>query len=171
MDAARTMLAEFKSPYNFWAEAINTACHATNRLYLRKNLNNTPYETYRPKAQHQVLLSVGCKCLFVKKGTRLSKFETKALEGIFVGYSLYSHSYMIYSKSTGLVIETSNVSFDEDNGSYVGQSGVRDADDKIPPQAIIRMGVGFFRPIEGHILAKGEGQCSTQVEPSPPEHP
>lgn len=32
MDAARTMLAEFKSPYNFWAEAINTACHATNRL-------------------------------------------------------------------------------------------------------------------------------------------
>jgi hypothetical protein len=32
MDMARTMLAEFKSPYNFWAEAINTACHASNRL-------------------------------------------------------------------------------------------------------------------------------------------
>jgi transposase InsO family protein len=25
MDAARTMLAEFKSPYNFWAEAITTS--------------------------------------------------------------------------------------------------------------------------------------------------
>jgi transposase InsO family protein len=37
MDVARTMLAEFKSLYNFWAEDINTACHATNRLYLRKN--------------------------------------------------------------------------------------------------------------------------------------
>ena len=44
MDAARTMMAEFKSPYNFWAEAINTACHASNRLYLRKGLNKTPYE-------------------------------------------------------------------------------------------------------------------------------
>jgi transposase InsO family protein len=44
MDVARTMLTEFKSPYNFWAEAINTACHATNRLYLRNNLNKTPYE-------------------------------------------------------------------------------------------------------------------------------
>jgi hypothetical protein len=44
MDAAKTMLAEFKSPYNFWAKGINTACHATNRLYLRKNLNKTPYE-------------------------------------------------------------------------------------------------------------------------------
>jgi hypothetical protein len=44
MDMARTMLAEFKSPYNFWAKAINTACHAVNRLYLRKGLNKTPNE-------------------------------------------------------------------------------------------------------------------------------
>ena len=44
IDEARTMMAEFKSPYNFWAEAINTACHATNRLYPRKILNKTPYE-------------------------------------------------------------------------------------------------------------------------------
>ena len=28
MDMARSMLAEFKSPYNFWAEAISTACHS-----------------------------------------------------------------------------------------------------------------------------------------------
>ena len=44
IDAARIMMAEFKSPYNFWAEPINTACRATNRLYLRKNLNKTAYE-------------------------------------------------------------------------------------------------------------------------------
>jgi transposase InsO family protein len=44
VDMARTILAEFKSLYNFWAEAINTACHVTNRLYLRKGLNKTPYE-------------------------------------------------------------------------------------------------------------------------------
>jgi transposase InsO family protein len=44
MDMARTMLAEFKSLYNFWAKAINTACHTSNRLYLRKGLNKTPYE-------------------------------------------------------------------------------------------------------------------------------
>jgi hypothetical protein len=95
----------------------------------------------------------------------LSKFDTKALEGILVGYSSDSHSYRIYSKSNGHVIETCNVSFDEDNGSYVGQSGVRDVGDEIPPQAIRKMGVGFFRPIEGHLLAEGEGQCSTQGEP------
>jgi hypothetical protein len=44
MDMARSMLAEFKSPFNFLAEAISTACHSSNRLYLRKGLNKTPYE-------------------------------------------------------------------------------------------------------------------------------
>ena len=44
IDMARSMLAEFKSPINFWAEAISTACHSSNRLYFRKGLKKTPYE-------------------------------------------------------------------------------------------------------------------------------
>jgi hypothetical protein len=41
-----------------------------------------------------------------------------------------------------------------------------DVDVEIPQDAIRRMGVGFFRPIEGHLVADREGLCSTQVEPS-----
>jgi transposase InsO family protein len=36
IEAARTMLDEYKTSDSFWAEAINTACHAINRLYLHK---------------------------------------------------------------------------------------------------------------------------------------
>jgi hypothetical protein len=43
IEAARTMLDEYKTPDSFLAEAINTACHASNRLYLHKYLNKTPY--------------------------------------------------------------------------------------------------------------------------------
>jgi hypothetical protein len=57
--------------------------------------------------------------------------------------------------------------FNENDGSRVEQSGVCDVGDKIPPQAITRMGVGHLIPIEEHLLAEGEGQCSTQEEPSP----
>jgi transposase InsO family protein len=32
IDMARTMLGEFKTPERFWSEAVNTACHAINRL-------------------------------------------------------------------------------------------------------------------------------------------
>jgi transposase InsO family protein len=36
IDMARTMLDEYKTPDNCWTEAINTACHAINHLYLHK---------------------------------------------------------------------------------------------------------------------------------------
>jgi transposase InsO family protein len=40
----RTMLDEYKTSDRFWAEAINTTCHATNRLCLHKLLKKTSYE-------------------------------------------------------------------------------------------------------------------------------
>ena len=33
------------------------------------------------------------------------------------------------------------------------------------------MGIGHILPIEEPLVAEGEGQCSTQVEPSPPQDP
>ena len=44
IEMARTMLNEFKSPYNFWGEAVATAVHATNRLFLHPFHNKTAYE-------------------------------------------------------------------------------------------------------------------------------
>src|SRR6187401_1597019 len=96
MDAARTMMAEFNSPYNFWAEALNTACHASNRLYLRKGLNKTPYEILTGNKPNLKYLRVfGRKCFILKKGVRLSKFEARAHEGIFVGYTTNSNAYRV----------------------------------------------------------------------------
>jgi transposase InsO family protein len=43
IDMARTMLGEFKTPKWFWSEAVNTACHAINRLYLHRLLKKTSY--------------------------------------------------------------------------------------------------------------------------------
>ena len=48
----------------------------------------------------------------------------------------------------------------------MAQSHVSNVDVEIPQDAIRRMGVGFFHPIEGHLLADREELCSTQVEPS-----
>ena len=168
MDAARTMLAEFKSPYNFWAEAINTAYHATNRLYLRKGLDKTPYEILsRHKPNVSYFKVFRCKCYILKKGACLSKFESKADVGMFVGYSTDSHAYRIYNKTTGRVVETSNVKFVEDDVSEGRQSVSCDVGDAIPPDSIGRMGIGFFRPIKEHFMEEGEGPSSAPAEPSP----
>jgi transposase InsO family protein len=44
IDMARTMLGEYKISERFWSEAVNTACHAINRLYLHRLLKKTSYE-------------------------------------------------------------------------------------------------------------------------------
>src|SRR3954464_1622150 len=44
VEMARCMLDEYKSPYSFWFEAIKTACHASNQLFLCKILMKTPFE-------------------------------------------------------------------------------------------------------------------------------
>jgi transposase InsO family protein len=44
LDMARTMLDEYKTSDLFWAEAVNTACYAINRLYLHRILKKTSYE-------------------------------------------------------------------------------------------------------------------------------
>jgi transposase InsO family protein len=44
VEMARTKLNEYKILNRFWAEAVNTACHATNHFYLHKLLKKTSYE-------------------------------------------------------------------------------------------------------------------------------
>src|ERR1044072_8758942 len=104
VEMARSMLDEYKSPYSFWAEVINTAFHASNRLFLRKILMKTPYELltgHKPNVKY--LRVFGCKCFILNKKDRLAKFQSKTIEGMFVGYASNSHDYRVYNKSTGCV--------------------------------------------------------------------
>jgi hypothetical protein len=126
----------------------------------------TPYEILIGKKPNIKYFRVfGCKCFYLKKGVHLSKFDTKALEGTFVCYATESHAFRIFDKLFARVVEISNVRFDENDG--VEQRGVFYVGDEIPPLAIRRMGVEHLIPVEEHLLAEGEGLCSTQVEPSP----
>jgi transposase InsO family protein len=44
IEMTRNMIDEYKTSDRFWAETVNTTCHATNRLYLHKLLKKTPYK-------------------------------------------------------------------------------------------------------------------------------
>ena len=58
------------------------------------------------------------KCYILKKGTRLSKFQSKCDEGFLLGYSSCSKAYRVYNKTYGIVKEAYDVEFDETNGSH-----------------------------------------------------
>jgi transposase InsO family protein len=102
--AARTMLDKYKTLDSFWAEAINTACHATNRLYLNKYLNKTTYEIITGKKPSVHYFRVfGCKCFILKKKPKTSKFSSRVDEGFLLGYGTNEHAYHVFNKTIGCV--------------------------------------------------------------------
>ncbi|KAK1699138.1 hypothetical protein QYE76_015835 [Lolium multiflorum] len=171
IEMARTMLSEFNSPHNFWGEAISTAVHYSNRLFLRPLHNKTPYELLTGNNPNVMYIRVfGCKCLVKNNKGKLGKFETRTIEGIFVGYAENSHAYRYYNRSTGTIEVSCDVVFLEDNGSQVEQvvPCVAGNDDD-PSSAIKHMGIGHIRPMEVHSDDQGDGievSSSPQVEPS-----
>ena len=166
IDMARTMLGEFKTPECFWTEAVNTACHAINRVYLHRLLKKTSYELLTGNKPNVSYFRVfGSKCYILVKKGRNSKFAPKAVEGFLLGYDSNTKAYRVFNKSSGLVEVSSDVVFDETNGSPREQ--VVDLDDvdeeDVPTAAIRTMAIGDVRPQEQK--EQDQPSSSTMVHP------
>jgi hypothetical protein len=110
-----------------WAEAINTACYASNHLFPQKFLGKTSYELLNGKKPVVSFFWVfGCKCYIYKKRQHLGKFQRHCDIGFLVGYLSKSKAYRVFNHATGLVKETYDVEFDESNGS---QGAIENCDD------------------------------------------
>ena len=95
IDMARTMLGEFKTPERFWSEAVNTACHAINRLYLHRLLKKTSYELLTGNKPNVSYFRVfGSKCYILVKKGRHSKFAPKVVEGFLLWYDSNTKAYL-----------------------------------------------------------------------------
>jgi hypothetical protein len=150
IEMARTMLGEYKMPERFWSEAVNTACHAINRLYLHRLLKKTSYKLLTGNKPNVSYFRVfGSKCyILVKKGRHL-KFALKAVEGFLLGYDSNTKAYRVFNKSSGLVEVSSDVVFDETNGSPRMQVDLDDIDeDEVLTAAMPTMAIGDVRPQE-----------------------
>nr|GEV14644.1 putative ribonuclease H-like domain-containing protein [Tanacetum cinerariifolium] len=91
------MKGDSKLPTTFWAEAVNTACYVQNRVLVVKPHNKTHYELFR------------------------GKFDRKADEGYFVGYSMHSKAFRVYNIRTRRVEENLHIEFLENNPIVAGQ--------------------------------------------------
>ena len=96
---------------------MSTACYISNRAYVRKGLDKTPYKLYKgrkPNISH--LRIFGSKCYIHNNGkVNLGKFDPKVDVGIFIGYSLRSKAYRMYNMRTRTVEESMHVIFYENS--------------------------------------------------------
>jgi hypothetical protein len=144
---------------------VNTACHAINRLYLHRLLKKTSYELLTGNKPNVPYFRVfGSKCYILVKKGRHSKFAPKAVEGFLLGYDSNTKAYRVFNKSSGLVEVSSDVVFDETNGSPREQIDLDDIDeDDVPTTAMHTMAIGDVRPQEQQ--EKDQPSSSTQVHP------
>jgi hypothetical protein len=111
---AWTMLDEHRTPRMFWAEAVNTACYVSNRIYLRVHKKKSCYELMHGRTHKVSHFHVfGCKCFILMKGKKLDKFEARSVDGIFFGYASHSRAYRVLNLETNQIVETCEVTFDE----------------------------------------------------------
>ncbi|GJR61703.1 putative ribonuclease H-like domain-containing protein [Tanacetum coccineum] len=121
IEASRTMLADLKLPATFWAEAVNTACYVQNRMLVIKPHNKTLYELFLDrKLALSFMRPFGCPVTILNTLDHLGKFNGKADEEFFVGYSTNSKAYKVFNNRTRIVEENLHVTFSEETPNIAG---------------------------------------------------
>ncbi|GJZ93754.1 putative ribonuclease H-like domain-containing protein [Tanacetum coccineum] len=121
IEAARTMLVDSMLPTTFWTEAVNTACYVQNRVLVVKPHNKTPYELFHGRTPTlSFMRPFGCPVTILNTIDHLGKFDGKADEGFFVGYSLNSKAFRVFNSKTRIVKENLHIRFSESTPNVVG---------------------------------------------------
>nr|GEV07952.1 hypothetical protein [Tanacetum cinerariifolium] len=120
IEAARTMLANSKLLTTFWAEAVNTV---QNIVLVVKPHNKTPYEFFHGrKPTLSFMRPFGCLVTILNTIDHLGKFNGKADEGFFIGYSLNSKACRVFNSITRIVEENLHIRFSKSTPNVVGQA-------------------------------------------------
>ncbi|GJU14637.1 putative ribonuclease H-like domain-containing protein [Tanacetum coccineum] len=121
IEAARTMLADSKLPITFWAKAVNTACYVQNRVLVIKPHNKTPYKLFLGrKPALSFMRPFGCPVTILNTIDHLGKFDGKAVEGFFIGYSTNSKAFRVFNNRTRIVEENLHVQFSKNTPNILG---------------------------------------------------
>ncbi|GBL59411.1 Copia protein [Araneus ventricosus] len=132
VDAIKVMLNSSGLSKGFWAEALLCHTYVWNRV-CHSNQSLTPFELYsghKPSVKH--LKAFGSTAYAGVPKQLRKKFDMRAKKGIMVGYALKTRGYRIWLPNERKIVETINVSFDEDNMLEPNSSGaVLDPNKKI----------------------------------------
>ncbi|GKE60690.1 putative ribonuclease H-like domain-containing protein [Tanacetum coccineum] len=110
-------------PTTFWAEAVNTACYVQNRVLVIKPHNKTPYELFLGrKPALSFMRPFGYPVTILSTIDHLGKFDGKADEGFFVGYSTNSKAFRVFNSRIRIVEESLHVQFSENTPNIAGST-------------------------------------------------
>lgn len=124
---------------HFWTEAVKTTCYTQNRSIIVKRHNKTPYEIFKGMIPDISYFHVfGCPVFIHNHKDHLGKFDAKADDGYFLGYSLVSKAFRVFNTRRQQTKETYHIDVDESteairfSNSSVDEIGIDDSS-RYPP--------------------------------------
>lgn len=126
VESARTMLLVRDLPKNLWAEAVNMAVYALNRILGARSDTATPFELWmnkKPDLSHT--RQFGYDAYSLIPGALRKKWDNKSEKLILVGYEHESDNYRLFDSKTGRIIVSRHVRFNEDLPRSEVEDGVR----------------------------------------------
>nr|GEX09359.1 ribonuclease H-like domain-containing protein [Tanacetum cinerariifolium] len=99
-------------------EAISTACYVHNRVLVVKPHNKTPYVLFHGRTPIlSFMRPFGCLVTILNTIDHLGKFDGKADEGFFVGYSLNSKACRVFNSRTRIIDESLHIRYKDNNNA------------------------------------------------------
>ncbi|GBN12713.1 Retrovirus-related Pol polyprotein from transposon TNT 1-94 [Araneus ventricosus] len=161
IEITRCLLSEANLPQRFWAEAAMTATYLQNRLPTKPK-RKTPYELWtnrKPNLSH--IRVFGCKAYAYIQKQRRGKLDSKAVEGIFLGYDYRSKGYRIYLGDNKIMISRT-VKFIENPLPYAEKEAKELQNQDETTQQLVELELEHE---ENHSMEEGEINERTEVNP------
>lgn len=107
----------------YWGECILCATFLVNRMPLRSINNHTPYfELYNTTPDLSLLKVFGCLCFISTNVAHRTKFDQRAIPGVFIGYPVNTKGYKVLDLTTKKIVISRDVVFHEKHFPYHFQS-------------------------------------------------
>ncbi|GJT65044.1 retrovirus-related pol polyprotein from transposon TNT 1-94 [Tanacetum coccineum] len=114
IEATRTMLLGSVFSKQYFTKAIADACYTQNRSTIVKRHLKISYEIFQKRIPNINFLHVfGCPIYIHNHKDHLGKFDEKANDSYFLGYSLVSKAFRVFNIRRQQTEETYHITFDE----------------------------------------------------------
>nr|GEX80891.1 ribonuclease H-like domain-containing protein [Tanacetum cinerariifolium] len=102
-------------------EAVGTACYVQNRVLVVKPHNKTPYKLFHGRTPTLGFMKpIRCPVSILTIIDHLGKFDEKADERFFIGYSLNNKAFRVFNSRTRIVEEKLHIRFSKNTPKVAG---------------------------------------------------